>query len=273
MIRTDSVNGVARRGGLGRAARLFAGWSGRRDGARGIPRLPLRADGEPLPTGPAETDQLLVTPYVTAVRMSARRSTEQMRAALIRRERARIAELRAESVRVVTQYDVRGEPLPAALARYGRWVGEWRVRTDVCRAHAQAVADRANQQLAWYWRSVLLEHEPLALLERRPVPEWLPGRVELDTTWRLPDVWLLDDDEWEGTATSRALRLLDGQGGAPGPRRPAPDARHGWDPGTAPGAPGPRARPDRPIQHAPPSNTSNTPGTPDTGHAGGRTPS
>ncbi|GLF96576.1 hypothetical protein [Streptomyces yaizuensis] len=237
MISTDSVNGVARRGRLGRTAAFLAGRRGRRDGARGIPRLPHR-DGVPLAAGLAETDQLLVTPYVTTIQMGARRSTEQMRAALIRREQKRIAQLRAESVRVVTQYDIRREPLPAALARYGRWVGEWRTRTDLCRARAQAVVDRANQQLACYWHGVLLEHEPLSLLERRPVPEWLPGRVELGVDWRLPDVWLLDDDDSGASATSRALCLLDSQGLEP--RRPP--AAVGTGSGTESGDAGRRTR-------------------------------
>ncbi|MER6916533.1 hypothetical protein ABT354_33180 [Streptomyces sp. NPDC000594] len=226
MIRTDNVNGVARRGRLGRTAGLLAGRRGRRDGARGIPRLPHH-DGEPLVIGLAETDHLLVTPYVTAIRMGARRSTEQMRAALIRRERNRIAVLRAESVRVITQYDIRREPMPAALARYGRWVAEWRTRTDLCRAHAQAVVDRANQLLACYWGGVLAEHETLGLVERRPVPEWLPGRVELDSTWRHPDVWLLDDDTTGATATSRALWLLDRQDSPPRPPQDSPPRPRG----------------------------------------------
>ncbi|MER5766903.1 hypothetical protein [Streptomyces sp. NPDC001985] len=210
MIRADSVNAVARRGRLGRTTRTVAGWRGRRDGARGVPRVPLTpADGPP--AGPADTDLLLVTPYVTEVRETARRTTEQMRSALILRKRELIARLRSESVRVVNQYDIRAEPLPAALARYGHWVGEWRTSTDLCRSRAQAVIDRSNQQLACYWEAVWITHPQLSRLGRRPSADWLPGRTALDDSWRRPEIWLLDDDETDSTATSRALRILDRQ--------------------------------------------------------------
>ncbi|MBP8538000.1 hypothetical protein GWI24_34030, partial [Streptomyces sp. MK37H] len=145
MITTDSVNGVVRRGRLGRTARFAARWRGRRDGARGVPRVPLPAPPEeergkmPPPAIEPPAPELLITPYVMEVRTGARRATEQMRAALIGREHALLSRLRAESVRVVTQYDVREDPRPAALARYGHWMGQWRTSVDRCRSHAQAV--------------------------------------------------------------------------------------------------------------------------------------
>ncbi|MFI2210547.1 hypothetical protein [Streptomyces sp. NPDC020141] len=217
MIRADNVNAAARRGRLGRTARTLAGLRGRRDGKRGVPRVPL-ALAEVSATLLPDTDPALVTPYVTQVRQTARRTTEQMRAALIRRERELIARLRAESVRVVTQYDVRREPMPAALARYGHWVGEWRTSTDLCRSQAQAVTDRANQQLACYWDGLCAAHRQLSRLGGRPSADWLPGRMELDANWR-PEIWLLDDDPDDSTATSRALRILDRQNtGAAGGR-------------------------------------------------------
>ncbi|GAA2260414.1 hypothetical protein GCM10010232_59480 [Streptomyces amakusaensis] len=228
MIRSDSVNAVARQGVLGGFARTAAVRRGRRDGARGIPRVPLAAVAAAPPgTGPAplavlpDTDPLLLTPYVTVVRQTARRATEQMRATLIRREHGLLTRLRAESVRVVTQYDVRLDPMPAALARYGHWVGQWRTSTEVCRSRAQAVVDRSNQQLACYWEGLCGSHQQLSRLGRGPGPEWLPGRMELDESWRRPEVWLLDDDADAGTATSRALRILDRQNSGPAGGRTA----------------------------------------------------
>ncbi|GGZ56285.1 hypothetical protein GCM10010387_57870 [Streptomyces inusitatus] len=228
MIRSDSVNTVARQGALGPFARTAAARRGRRDGARGVPRVPLAAAGAAPPgigtgTGTGigavpvplavlpDTDPVLLTPYVTVVRQTARRATEQLRATLIRREHGLLTRLRAESVRVVTQYDVRLDPMPAALARYGHWVGQWRTSTDVCRSRAQAVVDRSNQQLACYWEGLCASHQQLSRLGRGPGPDWLPGRMELDESWRRPETWLLDDDADAGTATSRALRILDRQ--------------------------------------------------------------
>ncbi|WP_262701155.1 MULTISPECIES: hypothetical protein [Streptomyces] len=217
MITTDSVNGVVRRGRLGRTARFAARWRGRRDGARGVPRVPLPAPPEeergktPPPPIEPPAPELLITPYVMEVRTGVRRATEQMRAALIGREHALLSRLRAESVRVVTQYDVREDPRPAALARYGHWMGQWRTSVDRCRSHAQAVVDQANQRLACYWDAVRETHHQLSRLPRRPPGDWLPGRVELDGSWYQPDVWLLDDDDSAGTATSRALHILERQ--------------------------------------------------------------
>ncbi|MGW6456740.1 hypothetical protein ACWF94_12590 [Streptomyces sp. NPDC055078] len=217
MIRADSVNRVVRQGRLGRLARATASRRGRRDGAQGTPRVLLAeaarryGDVDEVPLSALPDAELLITPYVVEVRTTARRTTEQMRSALIRREHELISLLRAESVRVVNQYCVREDPMPAALARYGHWVGQWRTSTDHCRAHAQAVVDQANQQLTCYWDALLATHPQLSRLARRPPADWLPGRMELDGSWRAPGVWLLDDDESGGTATARALRILDRQ--------------------------------------------------------------
>ncbi|MGY0060213.1 hypothetical protein ACWY4P_27330 [Streptomyces sp. LZ34] len=221
MITSDSVNRVVRRGRLGPTARVRAKWRGKRDGDRGVPHLPLPeatsppgGQGYDVPVSPPlepPDPQLLVTPYVMEVRATARRATEQLRASLIGREHALVSRVRAESVRVVTQYDVRQDPRPAALARYGHWVGEWRTSVDRCRSHAQAVVDHANQQLACYWDGVRGSHPHLARLPRRLPADWLPGRVELDGSWHQPDVWLLADDERAQTATSRALQILERQ--------------------------------------------------------------
>ncbi|MGW3563809.1 hypothetical protein ACWDSL_07900 [Streptomyces sp. NPDC000941] len=216
MIRSDSVNGVVRRGHLGRIARFRAKWRGKRDGERGVPRIPVRYfegrhNAPPELFEPPDPDELPLPAYVMEVRTTARRAMEQMRSSMIGQEHALISKLRAESVRVVTQYDVREDPRPAALARYGQWVGQWRTTVDRCRSHAQAVADQANQQLACYWDAVRATHPQFIRLAGRPPGDWLPGRVELDPSWHRPDVWLLADDEDARTATSRALQILERQ--------------------------------------------------------------
>ncbi len=203
MIATEKVSGVVRRGTLGPLARRRAQWRGRADAAEGIPRTPLtvRVGGEPVP-------DLVLTPYVREVWDKARLSTRQLRSALIRDRREPLAKLRAESVRVVTQYDIRRAPAPAALARFGHWVAEWHHDVDLCRCRAEAVVDYCNQQLACYWDALRTAEPvpPVAVLH--PVAFPLPDRVELDTTWYEPALWLLDDGQDHGTATSRALQIL-----------------------------------------------------------------
>ena len=223
MITTENVGGVARRGRLGRIARETAKRRGRRDGARGIPRLPASTPQAPGqgPQGqgqgqgqgePHNADLDLITPYVMEIWTTTRRATEQMRSALIRREHTLITRIREESVRVVTQYDVRQDPTPAALARFGGSVGRWRTSIDLCRSRAQAVTDRGNQQLAFYWDELRKTHPRLAASGLLPPPaRGLPGQLELDRSWDRADVWLLTDDEQYRTATSRALQILERQ--------------------------------------------------------------
>jgi hypothetical protein len=154
----------------------------------------------------------VVTPYVREVRSTARRATEQMRSALISEQYELISRLHAESVRVVNQYDVLKDPMPAALARFGHWVGQWRTSTDLCRSRAQAVIDQANQQLDCYWGAVRKAHPRLVDPRRGEPTRWLPGRVELDDSWHRPGIWLLSDDGGQATdATSRALEILEQQ--------------------------------------------------------------
>ena len=206
MITTDSINGVVRRGALGAVACSRARRRGRRDGARGIPVMPSvdpRFDWDGDPSGELPDAAAFVTPYAEEIRTTARRATEQMRSALIAREHELISRLHAEEVRVVTQYDVRLDPMPAALARFGHWVGLWRTSIDLCRSRAQAVVDQANQQLACYWDGVGRSHPRLRGKELPAPARWLPGRVELDESWHLPEVWLFAD--------SRALRILEQQ--------------------------------------------------------------
>ncbi|MFH8842381.1 hypothetical protein [Streptomyces sp. NPDC017868] len=151
MIATDQIRGPARRARLGPVTAFLA----RRRGLRDAPGL------RPLLSVPSEPGRLLdlpdiVTPFVMETRASTLRAVGQLRSRLLRDKRKVIIGIHAESVRVVTQYDVRAEPSPAALARYGARVGSWRADAEVCRARASALTHEANQQLACYWDAVWL---------------------------------------------------------------------------------------------------------------------
>jgi hypothetical protein len=222
MITTDSAGGAVGRKAFGRAARVRAGWRGRRDGTRGIPSVPWAvrpfawqpyngAAHGPAPDGVLPDPDLVVTAYVMEVRSTARLAAEQLRSALIAGQRELISRLRAESVRVVTQYDVRQDPMPAALARFGHWVGQWTTSTDLCRSHAQDVVEQANRQLGCYWAAVRKAHPHLVDPKRGEPTRWLPGKVELDESWHRPGIWLLSDDGGQAAVTSRALRILEEQ--------------------------------------------------------------
>lgn len=212
MIPSERVSRTASRGGIGSWARARARWHGHRDATASAARRPLTVR-----VGTAPVPGLALTPYAREVWDTARLSTQQLRSALIRDRRDLLARLRAESVRVVTQYDVRHVPAPAALARYGYWVAQWQGEADLCRARAQAVVDHCNQRLACYW-DALNEvwagggpPDPRLALAREPLASPLPDRIQLDTSWYEPAIWLLDDDGARRTATSRALEILQQQ--------------------------------------------------------------
>ncbi|MBA2807785.1 hypothetical protein E0500_010275 [Streptomyces sp. KM273126] len=220
MINSGRTGGSVRRLRIGFVSAAIARIHGRRD-AQGL--LDLLADAG---SGHRPSDDQL-PPYVLGVRAQVTRSTTRLRSRLLHSNRELVEQIYAESVRVVTQYTVRGEPAPAALARYGRTVGTWRSSAAVCRSRAQGLVDEANHLLTCYWDAAwtrarrLLEapEGSLAVPERRPAG-WLPGKAELDPTWhRLDDG--LRSDRWYGgaaplpgadpTAVEQALAILDTQ--------------------------------------------------------------
>lgn len=242
MITTDQIRGPARRARLGGVTALRARRRGRRDAPGLRPLLPAYPPEPGAAPGHRDFPELpeLVTPFVMETRTDTLRAVGQLRSRLLKDRRRTIARLHAESVRVVTQYDKRGAPLPAALARYGEWIGAWRADAELCRARAVALTHEANQRLACYWDAVWLTVHQMRAEEaggvppRRPVPEaglpahpafavrperWLPGRVTLDETWEDLDAWLysgpvpapaaVDPDRTH--AVARALRILDVQ--------------------------------------------------------------
>ncbi|MET3987783.1 hypothetical protein [Streptomyces sp. PvR034] len=164
MIATDQIRGPARRARLGRATAYRARRRGRLDAPGLRPLLPTLPPPEP---GALLELPEIVTPFVMEAQAGALRAVGQLRSRLLRDKRRLIVEIHAESVRVVTQYDVRAEPSPAALARYGETVGGWRADAELCRARATALTHEANQRLACYWDAVWLTVQTARAEERR----------------------------------------------------------------------------------------------------------
>lgn len=176
MIATDQIRGPARRARLGRVTAFRARRRGRLDAPGLRPLLP----GPPLSEPGALLDlPEIVTPFVMEARSGALRAVGQLRSRLLRDRRQAIIGIHAESVRVVTQYDVRADPSPAALARYGGMVGAWRADADVCRARAAALTHEANQRLACYWDAVWLTVQAARAREWRRAEERLRAAQQL----------------------------------------------------------------------------------------------
>ncbi|MFE9093660.1 hypothetical protein [Streptomyces sp. NPDC007264] len=196
MINSGRTGGSARRLRIGFLSAAVARGHGRRDALGLVDLLATAGDG------PDPGDDRL-PPYVLGIRAQLTRSTTRLRSRLLLGNRELVERIHAESVRVVTQYTVRGEPAPAALARFGRTVGDWRSSAAVCRSRAQGLVDEVNHLLACYWDAAwqragrelagrgLADRVP-ELPERRP-SGWLPGRAELDATWHRLDDGLLSD--------------------------------------------------------------------------------
>ncbi|SOE08135.1 hypothetical protein [Streptomyces sp. Ag109_G2-15] len=179
--------------------------------------------------GSTPTDDNL-PPYVLGLRAQVLRSTARLRSRTLASHRALHIRIQAESVRVVTQYTVRGEQAPAALARFGQWVAEWRSAASVCRQQAQQLADEGNQLLACYWDAAWARYRQGGDLDEKRPTGLLPGRITLDRTWNHLDDGLLSD-RWyapetaghdaDPSAVAQALHILDHQSarGRSGPAR------------------------------------------------------
>ncbi|MFH9733962.1 hypothetical protein [Streptomyces sp. NPDC017260] len=221
MINSGRTGGTARRLRIGILSTAVARGHGRRD-APGLLDV-LTEIGAGLPPS---TDGL--PPYVLGVRAQVLRSTTRLRSRMLLGNRALSEQIQAESVRVVTQYTRRGEPAPAALARYGGSVGTWRNSAAVCRSRAQGLVDEANHLLTCYWDAAWTRARRIREIPELRPTGWLPGRIELDATWHRIDDGLLSD-RWYGSgpprtggdpaAVAQALAILDSQAtGAGAPR-------------------------------------------------------
>ncbi|MFI5768878.1 hypothetical protein ACIA74_10045 [Streptomyces sp. NPDC051658] len=220
-IDTNRFRSPARYAWVGRIIAFHDRYQGRRDAPGLRARLASLPHPDTLPRGAADPYPELLTPHVQGIRASASRGADQLRSRLLHDERELCARIHAESVRVVTQYDVRQAPAPAALARYGELIGVWRASAGVCRGRAAVLTHEANQRLARYWTAALTDLQSRAGEGPFPLdhPHLLPGHIVLDESWQHTDDWLrVDGGLWAAPArgrtehpVTRALAILDAQ--------------------------------------------------------------
>ncbi|WTO34270.1 hypothetical protein OG399_37860 [Streptomyces achromogenes] len=211
MISRARINVRVRRLNAGVLSSARARSHGRRDAAGLREFLRKAARGHQ----PADATPGL-PPYVLGLHARVRRGTARLRSRTLRAHRALHIRIEAESVRVVHQYQVRGKPAPAALARFGRMVGEWRSTAAECRQQAQQLADEANQLIACYWDAAWAAGQADGLVDGVRPAGWLPGEIALDRTWEHIDDSLLTDRWYAGrgtaaSAVAQALHILDHQ--------------------------------------------------------------
>lgn len=214
MINKARINVRVRRLKVGRLSSVRARFHGRRDAA-GLREFLTQAAHH----APADDS---LPPYILGLHAQVRCGTALLRCRTLAAHRDLYGRIQAESVRVVHQYTVRGEPAPAALARYGQMVARWRSAAAVCRQQAQQLADEANQLIACYWDAAWTRAQEDGEVSGPRPPGRLPGEIELDHTWASLDDSLLSD-RWyapEGagrtadpSAVAQALHILDHQAG------------------------------------------------------------
>ncbi|MFH9399848.1 hypothetical protein ACH4JS_08655 [Streptomyces sp. NPDC017638] len=215
MINKARINVRVRHLNAGLLSSARARSHGRRDAAELLQFLTGTEGGR----GPADGTAGL-PPYILGLHARVRRGTARLRSHMLRAHRELHIRIQAESVRVVTQYTVRKKPAPAALARYGRMVGEWRSAAADYRQQAQQLADAANQLIACYWDGVWAGGRAAGLVQESRPAGRLPGRITLDHTWARVDDSLLTDRWYAGeragdpaaaSAVAQALHIIDNQ--------------------------------------------------------------
>ncbi|WP_416977616.1 hypothetical protein [Streptomyces sp. T028] len=143
--------------------------------------------------------------YARQLERGARMALDDLMARFLKERAAVVGRVHEESERIVTEYDApreddrRREDVPAALARFGGWVSQWRTEVTACQQRGRALAACADQELAHYEAA----YARVARLEELPSAGH-PGSAALDETWTGPPDWLLD-----GVVVSRALRILE----------------------------------------------------------------
>ncbi|MCX4764291.1 hypothetical protein OG562_25690 [Streptomyces sp. NBC_01275] len=124
---------------------------------------------------------------------------DELRSGFVTRHAALIDRVKEESARIVTEYDRRGEDVPAALARFGGWVSQWRTEVTACQQRGLALAACADQELAHYQAAYAR-----AARQEEPPPAQSPGAAVLDGSWTGAPDWMLDD-----VLVRRALQILE----------------------------------------------------------------
>ncbi|MGW0823827.1 hypothetical protein [Streptomyces sp. NPDC002845] len=143
--------------------------------------------------------------YVRQLERGLRMALEALRSRFVTEHADLIDRVHEESARIVTAYDRpreegrRPEDVPAALARFGGWVSQWRTEVTVCQQRGLALAACADQELAHYEAA----YARAARAEELP-PAGSPGAAVLDGTWKGAPDWMLDDVVVRG-----ALRILE----------------------------------------------------------------
>ncbi|MFJ9716768.1 hypothetical protein ACIRPQ_12600 [Streptomyces sp. NPDC101213] len=168
--------------------------------------------------------------YARQLERGLRMALEDLRSRFVTRHAAHIDRVHAESARIVTEYDHRREDVPAALARFGGWVSQWRTEVTACQQRGLALAACADQELAHYEaahtrarararrRAERRAARPARARGGRPAeppgvpvppgpPEWDTAGTALaapDETWTGAPDWMLDD-----ALVRRALHILE----------------------------------------------------------------
>ncbi|MEW2569311.1 hypothetical protein [Streptomyces sp. NPDC047070] len=124
---------------------------------------------------------------------------DELRSGFVLRHAALIDRVKEESARIVTEYDRLHEDVPAALARFGGWVSQWRTEVTACQRRGLALAACADQELAHYQASYAR-----AARQEEPPDAPSPRAAVLDGCWTGAPEWMLDD-----VLVRRALQILE----------------------------------------------------------------
>jgi hypothetical protein len=137
--------------------------------------------------------------YARQLERGLRMTLEGLRSRFVTEHADLIDRVHAESARIVTEYDQRREDVPAALARFGGWVSQWRTEVTACQQRGLALAACADQELAHY-------EAAYARADRQAVPPPVSGGgvAVLEETWTGAPDWMLDD-----APVRRALLILE----------------------------------------------------------------
>ncbi len=123
----------------------------------------------------------------------------ELRSGFTTRHAALIDRVREEAARIVTEYDRRDGEAPAALARFGGWVSQWRTEVAACQQRGLALTACAEQELAHY-RAAYAR----AARQEEPPAAQSPRDAVLDGSWTGGPDWSLDDP-----SVRRALQILE----------------------------------------------------------------